>query len=303
MIITCPKCSVELEVPDDVVGRKVRCGACQEKFVINADGTTSPVPSSAPTPPPPPPPPARDFNLPIGAQWDVPSENDYIGTYCYEISTTGFCEAEVDCEGCHQKFKVTFRNIIDATDESRFEDAIASGDYFKFKCPHCGKTRIVVFKVFVWNLRKNYFMRTIFDDKELQTNHQKKSITPEAMGLPSGALSHVRQRLVWGIPGLMEKMKVFKAGLVDYVVEMQKIVLEHRYSNLGIAEIYFDSVEGDELKWRFDLKDDRSGHVGSEKEMYDDIKTKMAEVGPFKEGILRWVHWRLMKGNYDDWFE
>lgn len=32
MIIHCPKCNEELELPDNAVGRKVQCFYCKEKF-------------------------------------------------------------------------------------------------------------------------------------------------------------------------------------------------------------------------------------------------------------------------------
>ena len=35
MIIRCPKCSKEIEVPDDVIGRNVRCCYCNEKFEVD----------------------------------------------------------------------------------------------------------------------------------------------------------------------------------------------------------------------------------------------------------------------------
>ena len=34
MVIHCPKCDAELELPDDAVWRKVQCICCDEKFYV-----------------------------------------------------------------------------------------------------------------------------------------------------------------------------------------------------------------------------------------------------------------------------
>ena len=49
-IITCPACSRQLRVPDEMLGRRVRCPSCQETFTAGDE--------SAPAAPPPPLPPA-----------------------------------------------------------------------------------------------------------------------------------------------------------------------------------------------------------------------------------------------------
>lgn len=50
-ITTCPECSKQLRVPDDLIGRKVRCPGCSAMFTAEA---------AAEPPAPPPPPPPRD---------------------------------------------------------------------------------------------------------------------------------------------------------------------------------------------------------------------------------------------------
>lgn len=290
MNIKCPKCGIELELPDGAIQgmSEVRCGSCREKFLVSPDGTTSLI---------------ETYNLPLGADWDVPGFNEKPLPYSYAITTTGFAQAEVECEECHKKFNATFRTMIDATDEPRYETAISSGDYFRFKCPHCGKIKIVIFKVMIWNLRRNYFIRTIFEDRELQGLHQKKSITAEALGLPHDALAHARQRLVWKIPGLIEKVRIFAAGLDDYVIEGQKQILIAQNKQVGAQAARFGDLEGDKMTYFFDLADGRSGSLKCGKDLYDRISAQFSSIGSFKEGILRWVDMKMMQGNYDDWFE
>lgn len=287
MKVKCPKCSAELELPGEALGSKVKCGSCNEKFWITPSGTPRVI---------------EEYNLPVGAQWDVPQLNDFIGAYSYDITCSGFAQGEVECEECHKPFKATFRTMIDATEEPRFEDAIASGDYFRFKCPHCGKVRIVAFKVFVWNLRKDYFIRTVFEQKELEAFHQKKSITAEALGLPHDALMNVRQRIVFGVQGIMDKMTVFRAGLSDYAIEMNKEIVMHYNKGFDISDVRLEGVEGNDLRYACLLTDGRVAHVATPRRMHEDILGKLQSVGSFREGILRWVHWKMMRQNYDDWF-
>src|SRR5438105_8241667 len=42
-VISCPKCAMRMQVPDDATGKQVRCPGCQNLFVIGA-----PAPAAAP---------------------------------------------------------------------------------------------------------------------------------------------------------------------------------------------------------------------------------------------------------------
>lgn len=47
MLIKCPKCSVEVEVTEELVGRKGRCPTCDEKFIIPPLAATNPLPETS----------------------------------------------------------------------------------------------------------------------------------------------------------------------------------------------------------------------------------------------------------------
>src|SRR5438046_2526064 len=38
-VTTCPKCDKKLKVPDNLIGKKVRCPGCEDTFTAQADGS------------------------------------------------------------------------------------------------------------------------------------------------------------------------------------------------------------------------------------------------------------------------
>jgi len=44
--ISCPSCAKQLRVPEDLLGKSVRCPNCQNTFTAEEPGTPSPPPSS-----------------------------------------------------------------------------------------------------------------------------------------------------------------------------------------------------------------------------------------------------------------
>ncbi len=43
-VVTCPQCRQNLQVPPEMLGKEVRCPACQRIFTANGDGARPPVP-------------------------------------------------------------------------------------------------------------------------------------------------------------------------------------------------------------------------------------------------------------------
>jgi LSD1 subclass zinc finger protein len=58
--VECPQCHRPLQLPDSVLGKPVRCSACQGIFTAPGGAVTEPVIPALPLPPPPAPPPVRE---------------------------------------------------------------------------------------------------------------------------------------------------------------------------------------------------------------------------------------------------
>ena len=54
-IVSCPKCGFKVTMAETLLGRSVRCQACDERFVAAAEAPAPPRPLSLPDPPPEPP--------------------------------------------------------------------------------------------------------------------------------------------------------------------------------------------------------------------------------------------------------
>jgi predicted Zn finger-like uncharacterized protein len=59
-LITCPSCSRQLRVPDELLGRRVKCPSCGETFTAATDEPAPPAPAPPPPVPPPPAPPINE---------------------------------------------------------------------------------------------------------------------------------------------------------------------------------------------------------------------------------------------------
>jgi predicted Zn finger-like uncharacterized protein len=78
MNVACPACGLQLDIPEDYLGKKVRCAACSTVFEARSDG--GPPPDSAPPPsvgiteqPPPP----REEMFPERAGGDIDRQREY----------------------------------------------------------------------------------------------------------------------------------------------------------------------------------------------------------------------------------
>ena len=89
-LITCPECTKHLQVPDELIGKKVQCPECKHAFVAKAEVETvsvstkpSATSKSSPAPPPPPPPKKK-------AAWDSKDdeeeeESEKMGDDAYDV--------------------------------------------------------------------------------------------------------------------------------------------------------------------------------------------------------------------------
>lgn len=111
------------------------------------------------------------------------------------------------CASCGEEHEIEFSHSVNGTRRPELREKIASGEYFVWECPHCG-ARNLIREPFLFHDEKERLMI-------LLTEADVKS-----EGLPEGYTG----RLVHSAGELVEKIKIFDAGLDDAAVELCKYI-------------------------------------------------------------------------------
>lgn len=115
-----------------------------------------------------------------------------------------YSKVELRCRNCGRSSERPVYRHIDAVAEPELKAGVLSGELFLFTCPHCGFKSLVNSPV-------------IYRDEHLLVCLSDRSLAVEG-------LEGLHGRLVSDVGSLIEKVKVFDAGLDDVPLELSKFV-------------------------------------------------------------------------------
>ena len=118
-------------------------------------------------------------------------------------------EAKAACSRCGAVHEVSAVQSINAVTQPELKASALDGSLFTWKCPDCGTLNLVKYPLLYHDPSQNLIL--IYTDSESNLN---------ASGLPEGYTG----RIVSSVSELIEKIKIFDAGLDDIVMEMVKYV-------------------------------------------------------------------------------
>jgi len=110
------------------------------------------------------------------------------------------------CTHCAKEYSASSPDVINVTDNPELKDQVISGEIFVSSCPYCG-TRQLASHPMVY-----------IDSKDMLI------IVMSADGLSAEDTQGYTTRRVGKVGDLIEKVKIFNAGLDDMVIEMCKFV-------------------------------------------------------------------------------
>lgn len=129
---------------------------------------------------------------------------------------------QFQCPRCGQTYQSPVYSFIDATGEPELQASVLSGELFVRECPSCG-------------LRELISTPVVYKDENCLVCLSDRAISVEGLEGLSG-------RLVSNVGDLIEKVKIFHAGLDDAALEFCKFVTR---SELGKdAGLKFLRTEG-----------------------------------------------------------
>ncbi|MCR5350992.1 MAG: CpXC domain-containing protein [Bacteroidales bacterium] len=114
---------------------------------------------------------------------------------------------QTKCSRCGAEHNADVPQSVNATTQPDLKEKVRSGELFTWSCPHCGTTNLVKLP-FLYHDPAEHLMLVLTD------------APVSAEGLPEGYTG----RLVRTVGELVEKIKIFDAGLDDVIIEMCKFV-------------------------------------------------------------------------------
>lgn len=114
---------------------------------------------------------------------------------------------EEKCSRCGRLYRMEFDGSVDALVNPEAKERVKSGEHFMWHCPECGWTNLIC-RPFLYHDPQERLM-ILLTDADIKAEE-----------LPEGYTG----RIVRSAGDLIEKIKIFDAGLDDVVIEMCKFV-------------------------------------------------------------------------------
>ena len=113
-------------------------------------------------------------------------------------------DIQVRCSACGAAYEVPAWRLVDGAADPGLKEAVKNGSLFVRECPECGKRELLSYPM-------------IYRDEHLLVCLSDRNLGVEG-------LEGVRGRLVPDVGSLIEKVKIFDAGLDDVPLEFCKFV-------------------------------------------------------------------------------
>ena len=134
------------------------------------------------------------------------------------------------CRVCGEQHTISFDNIINAGGHPELKEKVSSGEYFTWECPHCGAKNIIGGVPCLYHDSSEHLMVV------LAGGVLKIDDVPEGYTC----------RIVDSVGELIEKVKIFNAGLDDAVMELCKyITCQELKKDVVLKFVKMDGADGE----------------------------------------------------------
>lgn len=128
----------------------------------------------------------------------------------------------VHCSNCGNTHTITTFSSINAASQPELKAKVRDGSIFLWECPHCGRRNLLTYKTLYHDPDQKIMIWLTCGDEALQAQVE------ESWGKIDG-LGDYTLRFVDDAGSLIEKVKIFDAGLDDIAVEMCKYVTKMEF--------------------------------------------------------------------------
>lgn len=126
-------------------------------------------------------------------------------------------ETDARCSRCGEEHKVSIYNSINVGDQPELKSAVLDGSAFVWTCPHCGTLNLLQYQTLYHDPSEKVMVWLTRGSEELE--NQVRDAYSRLDGLEDYTM-----RFVDDAGSLIEKIKIFDAGLDDLAMEMAKYV-------------------------------------------------------------------------------
>lgn len=121
------------------------------------------------------------------------------------------------CSHCGEKHNVEVYNSINVSLDASLKEKVLDGSLFMWECPHCGTTNLIQGRPLYHDPAERLMIWVTGEDETLE--EQTRGLFSKLEEMKSYTLRFVRDTGT-----LIEKLKIFDAGLDDVTVEMCKYI-------------------------------------------------------------------------------
>jgi hypothetical protein len=181
------------------------------------------------------------------------------------VSITG--TVRVRCPACAREQDVQLVQAVNAAKDVAVKKRLLAGELNVLEC-ECGKRTPLAANVVFHDPAKDLFIRVV-------PGGDDKAMAEAAAQFRAAGVTGV-QRLVPSLNALIEKVKIFDAGLEDWAIEMTKVLLLSTTGTLDVV-LLFAIADEHVLRWvRFDAYGRSPEPVASPRDAYERIASREA---------------------------
>lgn len=148
---------------------------------------------------------------------------------------------ETKCLHCGNKSEVEVFLSINTDTDPELKDKVINGSAFLWTCPNCGRVNLLKYET-LYHDPENSLMFWLIPDEKLQIKPIEEYMS--SMKSLESSLEGYTTRRVSSVGELIEKIKIFDAGLDDAVMEMAKFVIRQDEKLPLDATIHFAGFDG-----------------------------------------------------------
>ena len=148
-----------------------------------------------------------------------------------------FREEHLECPYCYHDVLFTLYSSINVGLHPELKEKVLDYSIFKYQCPHCKKSDIVCHPVLYHDPENEIMIQVLWREEDFgqQMDKELQSLI-EVMGQ-----KNYRRREVFGYCELVEKIRVFDAGLDDFAIALLKSIYKLQHPEIQI--FFYEKTE------------------------------------------------------------
>lgn len=148
-----------------------------------------------------------------------------------------FRETHLECPFCHKDVPIIMHDSINVGTHPELKEKVLDCTVFQYQCPHCEQSDMVCYPVLYHDPENEIMIQVLWHEEDFGQPMEKDLQTLiEVTGQ-----NNYRRREVFGYRELMEKIRVFDAGLNDFAIALLKTV--HRLQHPEIQIFFYEKTE------------------------------------------------------------